>query len=322
MFIFDGLFFEHGVRQVFVDAGMPVMVKSDAGEKSMASSGKIPVGWLYYRAVFRRPKNYHDHRTNANRTNLIKNLRFNHGKGSMKKLLIVLASVLLFAPAAWCAGDVLQDVKQLQIVKDLFPPEVELIEARDMGNLFEVVLKDQQGKHIFYVTKDGAYVFAGGNLISSNKVNLTQVRYEEINRVDISKLPLQDAIQIKKGNGNKKLVLFLDVDCPYCRKASDWLKNQTNYTLYVFMFPLDMHPKSAGKSVQVLCSANRETALDNAQSDKDIGSQKCAAGEKMLAKHQSVGKEIGVDGTPLFITDTGKRITGLQTQPLESYLKD
>ena len=77
-----------------------------------------------------------------------------------------------------------------------------------------------------------------------------------------------------------------------------------------FLFPLDIHPKSAGKSVQILCSQDRETALDNAQSDKDIGSQKCEAGEKMLATHKAVAGEIGVEGTPLFITDTGTRITG------------
>jgi len=115
--------------------------------------------------------------------------------------------------------------------------------------------------------------------------------------------------------------MFYDVDCPFCRRAYDWLKGQTNYTLYVYFYPLDMHPKSPEKSVQILCGKDRESAIERAQSDNEIGSQKCEAGEKLLAKHKAAAAAIGIDGTPLFITDTGTRITGLQTNALESYLK-
>ncbi|MGO9021495.1 MAG: DsbC family protein [Syntrophobacteraceae bacterium] len=241
----------------------------------------------------------------------------------MKKILFVLVLALFAAPGALFAGDVLREVKDLQIVKNLFPPQVEVIEARDLGSLFELVTKEPgRGKQIYYVTKDGAYLIAGGNLITGDKENLTQKRLEEVNRVDMSKLPLKDAVAIKRGNGAKKLMMFTDVDCPFCRKAYDWLKGQTNYTLYLFFYPLPMHPNSPGKTVQVLCSKNQETALENAQSDKEIGSEKCEAGEKMLAKHKALAGEIGIDGTPLFVTDTGNRISGLNTSALESYLKN
>ena len=46
-----------------------------------------------------------------------------------------------------------------------------------------------RGKQICYVTKDGAYLLAGGNLIGKDKVNLTQVRYTEITKVDFSEDP-------------------------------------------------------------------------------------------------------------------------------------
>ena len=134
--------------------------------------------------------------------------------------------------------------------------------------------------------------------------------------------PLKDALQIKRGNGAKKLIMFTDVDCPYCRKAYDWLKSQTDYTLYIFFFPLDIHPNSPGKTVQILCSKDKETAIENAQSDKEINSQKCEAGEKMLATHKAVAGEVRVDGTPLFLTDSGKKITGLNVSALTSYLKN
>ena len=240
----------------------------------------------------------------------------------MKKILFALMLTLFAAPGALFAGDPLGEVKEFPVVKNLFPPRVEVIEARDLGSVFELVVKGPTGKEIYYVTKDGTYLIAGASLLNVDKVNITQKRTEEVNVVDVSTLPLKDAIVIKRGNGAKKLIVFNDVDCPFCRKAYDWLKSQTDYTLYMFLFPLDMHPKSPEKSVQVFCSKNQETALDNAMSDKEIGSQKCEAGEKMLAKHKAIAREIGIGGTPLFVTDTGTRITGLKTTELESYLKN
>ncbi len=239
-----------------------------------------------------------------------------------KKILLVLVLALFAVPGVLFAKDVLEEVRALPIVKNLFPQQVQVIEARDLGSLFELVAQEPgREKQVFYVTKDGEYLIAG-NLINKDKVNVTQERSGEINKVDISKIPLKDAVQIKKGNGAKKLIMFTDVDCPFCRKAYDWLKGQTNYTLYMFFFPLDIHPKSPGKTVQIFCSKNQETAIENAQSDKEIDAQKCEAGEKMLARHKAVAGEVGVDGTPLFLTDSGKKITGLQIPVLTNYLKN
>ncbi len=240
----------------------------------------------------------------------------------MKKILFVIVLALLAAPGILFARDVLEEVKALPIVKNLFPPQVQVLEAKDLGSLFELVTQEPtREKQVFYVTKDGEYLIAG-SLISKDKVNLTQDRLSEVNRVDVSKIPLKDAVAIKRGTGAKKLIMFTDVDCPFCRKAYDWLKGQTDYTLYIFFFPLDIHPKSPGKTLQILCSKNQETAIENAQSDKEIDSQKCEAGEKMLARHKAIAGEVGVDGTPLFITDSGKKITGLQIPALTSYLKN
>jgi thiol:disulfide interchange protein DsbC len=240
----------------------------------------------------------------------------------MKKIPFLLIMAGLAAPGALFAADTLGEVKALPIVKSLFPPQVQITEARDIGSLYELVVKEpSRGNNIFYVTKDGAYLIAGGSLIDKDKVNLTQARHDEVTRVDVSKLPLKDAVTIKKGNGAKKLIMFYDVDCPFCRKAYDWLKNQNNYTLYIFFFPLEMHPKSPDKSVKILCGKNHEASIERAQSDQELDSPKCEAGEKMLAKHKAVAAEIGVDSTPLFITDTGSRIPGLQVPALESYLK-
>ncbi len=243
-------------------------------------------------------------------------------KARMKKTVVFFISMLLFAAPLFAAESLLDRVKGMEIVKSLLP-QTEVLEARDIGELIEVVIKDPNGaKQICYITPDGTKLIVGGAVISKDKVNLTQQRFEEVNRVDVSKLPLDDAIVIKKGSGAKKLIMFTDVDCPFCRKAYEWLKSQTGYTLYLFFSPLDMHPNSPGKTVKIFCAKNHENAIDLAQSDQDIGAEACEKGEKMLARHKAISAGIGVTGTPLFVTQTGVRITGFQPGALESYLKE
>ena len=239
----------------------------------------------------------------------------------MKKVLLVLM-LLVLAPALH-AADPLAVVKDLEIVKSLFGAQAKILEARDLGSLYEMVVVDPRGgKQVFYLTKDGVYLIAGASLINQEKVNVTKERYDEVNRVDVSTLPLQDAIEIKKGSGAKKLYLFTDVDCPHCKTAYNWLKTQTNYTLYLFLMPLDMHPKAHEKSVKVLCAKDREAALELAHSDQEMTSDKCETGEKTLEKHKALAKELAMVGTPQFVTETGTRISGFQQQALQEYLKE
>ena len=239
----------------------------------------------------------------------------------MKRALSVLMLLVLVSPLH--AADLVTKVKGMQIVKNLFGDQVKVLEAKDLGSLYEVVASvPGRDKQIVYVTKDGYYMLTGGSLVNKDKVNLTKDRYDEVNKVDVSKLPLKDAIVIKKGSGAKQLFLITDPDCPYCKKAYDWLKTQTDYTLYVFFFPLDMHPNAAEKCVKILCDSNPEAALELAHADQPLTAAKCESGEKMLQKHKALATELGVSGTPLIITGNGIKMSGFNQKALEAYLKN
>ncbi len=86
-----------------------------------------------------------------------------------------------------------------------------------------------------------------------NHVNLTEARASELNKIDFSKLPLQDAVKTVKGNGMRKIAVFSDPNCPYCHKLEEALKSIDNVTVYTFLFPIlstDSTVKS--KSIWVL----------------------------------------------------------------------
>ena len=239
----------------------------------------------------------------------------------MKRALLVLVLLALVSPLH--AADLVSKVKALPIVKNIFTDQVSVEAVKDLGNLYEIVASmPGRDKQIVYITKDGTYMLTGGNLINKDKVNLTKERYDEVNKVDVSKMPIQDAIVVKKGSGAKPLYLITDVDCPYCKKAYEWLKTQTDYTLYVFLFPLDMHPNAAEKSVKILCDTSPEAALELAHADKPLNVDKCESGEKMLQKHKALAAQMGVSGTPLIILGNGIKMSGFNQKALEGYLKN
>jgi thiol:disulfide interchange protein DsbC len=235
------------------------------------------------------------------------------------KIFSALFLILVFSTSLY-AEDPLSKVKEMQIVQDL-PGQAKIIGANDLGSLYEVIISvPNHGKQVIYVTKDGAYMLMGGSLVNQDKVNLTKLRHDEIDKIEVDRLPLQEAIVISKGDGSKKLFMFTDVDCPFCKQSYTWLKNQTDYSLYVFLLPLPMHPTAYDKSVKVLCQENREASFDLASSGKDPGGEKCEKGEATLRKCKTIADELGITGTPLFITDSGTRIMGFDQSVLSAYL--
>jgi len=239
----------------------------------------------------------------------------------MKRTFLTVLLLLVLTPPLQ-AADVSKKVRELPIIKSLFGTEVQVVEANDLGSIYEVVAAmPGRDKQILYVTKDGRYLISGGNLINKDKMNLTKERFDQVNKVDVSKLPLQDAITITRGNGAKKLYLFTDLDCPYCRKSYEWLKTQSDYTLYVFLYPLPMHPQAGEKSVKILCNQDRAAAFDVGHGDQGPPGEKCEAGEQLLQKHKATADAMGVNATPLFILDSGVKMGGFNQKALEAYLK-
>jgi len=236
--------------------------------------------------------------------------------------ILLTAAVCLLAVNVFAGAGAIDIPKSEALQKILSATDSKLKEVNDIGSVYEVVTErnDQKKVNIFYLTKDKKYII-GGALFDSNLRNITKERLDELNKVDFSQIPLNDAIVIRKGSGDKKLAMVTDVDCPFCRKAHEWLKTQDNYTLYVFLSPIDqLHPNARNKSIQILCSEDKTKALDDVKADKAITVEKCKQGEEILAKHVLVGQILGVNGTPLFITGGGRKIEGFNQPALEDYL--
>ena len=148
-----------------------------------------------------------------------------------------------------------QAVGLKKVLEQKFPgAEIRGVVKTPYFGLYEVMFDDR----IVYTDAKAKYVLIGAVYDTESKTNLTEERQRKQNRVNVAALPLDLAIKKVKGNGERKLVVFSDPDCPFCAQLEKTLKNVDNTTVYTFLFPIDqLHPDAARKSRMIWCAPDR-----------------------------------------------------------------
>jgi thiol:disulfide interchange protein DsbC len=173
--------------------------------------------------------------------------------------------------------------------------------------LYEVIVN---GTTVFYTDANGQTGFFGKMVDLRTRTDLTEKRVQELMVVDFSSLPLDKAIVSVRGDGSRKLAVFSDPDCPYCKQLDKDLESITNVTVYTFLLPLiSIHPDAKRKAELIWC------ATDPAKTYRDWmvngtaleGSRDCAT---PLAEIAEFSKKIWLQGTPGMIFASGKLVPG------------
>lgn len=222
---------------------------------------------------------------------------------------------LFLAFALLLSGQVLVNADEASVkkaVEGAYPKfKVESVTKTPFAGLYEVFMAGQ----IIYTDEKMTFLIAEGRLVDpKTKKDITGERLEELTKIDFSSLPLEQAIKVVKGNGSRKLVVFSDVDCPYCKRLErNELANINNLTIYTFLYPLQqLHPDAPAKSKAIWCAPNRVAAwqdwIMNDQLPKAVNNN-CPV---PLEKVGELAKKIGVTSTPTLIFADGKRMMGAQ----------
>jgi len=175
------------------------------------------------------------------------------------------------------------------------------------SGLFEVYLDDQ----LVYSDARAQYLFDGNVIDLKNRTNLTQARLNQLQAIKWDSLPLDNAIKTVKGSGARKLVVFSDVDCPYCRKFEAELAKVDNITVYTFLYPIEgLHPKAVQMSKQIWCAPDRNKAWDDYITRNVVPSNdgKCA---NPVDATIALGQKMKVSGTPTLFFTNGQRVPGM-----------
>ena len=206
----------------------------------------------------------------------------------------------------------LESAPQLKKSLESAREEVSIEALNEMDSFYEVVLKVRGEKKILYLTKDFKYMILG-SLIDRDNKNITKERLKELNKIDISTLPLKDALVYKNGNGTKKIVVFVDPFCPHCKNLINYLKQQKDFTLYMFIFPLSQKSEEAG--IKILCSPNPLDAYLNPENLKET----CEEGEKKLFFHSLFARSLYLKGAPFVILENGSNFYGFNKDLLDKF---
>jgi thiol:disulfide interchange protein DsbC len=184
---------------------------------------------------------------------------------------------------------------------------VQSVTKTPFAGLYEVYLDGQ----IIYTDEKLSFLIVEGRLIDpKNKRDITAERMDELTKVNFAALPLDKAVKVVKGNGSRKLVVFSDPDCPYCKKLEQKdLIGITDVTIYTFLYPLEeLHPDAANKSRAIWCSPDKSKAWQewilNGQLPK---SKECDAPINEVA---DLGRKLGISSTPTLIFENGRRVLG------------
>lgn len=166
------------------------------------------------------------------------------------------------------------------------------------------------GDGILYSDRTGEYLINGTLIESRTKKDLTSGRVDELNRIDFSTLPFDRAIKITRGNGKRKLAVFTDPDCPYCKHLEKELASVEDVTIYTFLYPLEqIHPKAAAKAQSIWCASNPAAAWTQWMVDgKEAESRTCK--DNPTPELVELGKKLHINGTPTMYFSDGRRQTG------------
>ena len=188
--------------------------------------------------------------------------------------------------------------------------KVDKVTKTPYAGLYEVFM----GGQIIYTDEKMSYIIAEGVLVDAKtKKNITEERMSELTKVDFASLPLDQAIKVVKGDGSRKLVVFSDVDCPFCKRLErNELANITDVTIYTFLYPIEqLHPDAANKSKLIWCAKDRVKAWDD-WIIRDILPKAAGTCDVPLENIGALARKLGVTSTPTLIFADCKRMLGAQ----------
>ena len=185
-------------------------------------------------------------------------------------------------------------------------PKIDEITKTPIPGLYEIRL----GTDVFYTDDQGNHVIQGEMIETKSHTNLTEQRVAKLTAIDFATLPLKDAIVWKNGNGARKLVVFADPNCGYCKKFERDMQQLKDVTVYTFLYPI-LGGDSPDKSRNIWCSKDntkawRDWMLDGTAPPRSMGACDTAA----LVRNVALGQKHKVSGTPALVFEDGKRVPG------------
>ena len=257
-------------------------------------------------------------------------MRPNRSYKQMKKFTItMLFSAAIVVIALWtplptlaftgegCAEGACSDCHSLnkqeasQLLKGMVQ-SVKSVEFSEVPGLWVAHVVDREREGLVYIDFSKKYVISGQVLHIANRENVTKAKMREFVRVDPTVIPLSDTLLIGRKDAGKKVIVFTDPQCPYCKTLHTELKKvvqkDKNIAFLIKLFPLiSIHPDSARISRSIVCSKSIKM-LEDSFADRPIPDPACET--DIVEKNRALAKALGIRSTPTMVLPDGRVAAG------------
>lgn len=219
-----------------------------------------------------------------------------------------------------------KDQKVLAALQKAYPQNrIRLARETQVTGFYEVILGE--GVSYVFITADtlekldlineknrDAYfqhwIFGGVFYDMKNQIDLTAPMKKLAQMVDVSKLPIENAITREVGKAENTLFVFTDPRCPFCKKLEAELVKLENVRIHTFLTPLtSLHPDAKEVSARILCAKDKAKAFEDFMlKGKEISEP--AQCQTTLEANERLMTELGIKGTPTIFFENGERATG------------
>lgn len=248
----------------------------------------------------------------------------------LNKLLIALfAAIIIASPSLVLAAEVhgtdcaschkLNEKDATDLLKKIGVTVTSVKQAPVRG-VFELLVEKDGKKGLLFLDYAKKNIIQGGvfSLDTLQPVAahpLDQFQPKQVTSVDPKTIPVENAVIIGNPKGGKKLYVFTDPDCPYCRKMHVELRNlekiAPDVAIYVMLFPLPMHPGAYDKARVVLETKSQEL-LDKAFDGKEVPKPTKDESKAAIDANIKFANANGISGTPTMIMPDGRIEVGMR----------
>jgi thiol:disulfide interchange protein DsbC len=196
--------------------------------------------------------------------------------------------------------------------------KIDEVTKSPMPGLFEIRVN---GTDIFYTDAEGNFLVQGNLIDTKQRRNLTEERIDKLTAISFDSLPIKDAFTIVRGNGKRKLAVFEDPNCGYCKRFEHDLQKVDNVTIHMFLYPI-LSADSAEKSKHIWCAKDKAKSWQDWMV-RDQLPKTASCDSAAIERNVELGRKYKITGTPTLVFVDGTRVPGaISTAQVEKYLTD
>ncbi len=214
----------------------------------------------------------------------------------------LIGCALLLASSAWS-----QEASIRKNLAERIPQlaNIDEVSKSPIPGLFEIRVN---GSEIYYTDAEGNYLVQGNLIDTKQKRNLTEERVDKLTAIAFDALPIKDAFTIVRGNGKRKLAVFEDPNCGYCKRFEKDLQKVNNVTIHMFLFPI-LSADSTEKSKNIWCAKDKAKAWQDWMV-RDVTPPAATCDSAAIARNVELGRKFKITGTPTLVFADGSRVPG------------